>query len=74
LKFIGEHREDVTAVLEGYESGSLEYIPWHYYVFKERKKVASPRPMKGYDRFQVLFEEFRSAKLAWIEEVSVLEI
>ncbi|OXV11976.1 hypothetical protein Egran_00263 [Elaphomyces granulatus] len=26
-ELIGEHREDVTAVLEGYESGSLEYIP-----------------------------------------------
>jgi hypothetical protein len=39
-ELIGEYREDVTAVLEGYESGSLEYIPWHYYVFKERKKVA----------------------------------
>ena len=73
-ELIGEHREDVTAVLEGYESGSLEYIPWHYYVFKEGKKVAGPRPMEDYDRFQVLFEEFRGAKLAWIEEVSVLEI
>ncbi|RLL94592.1 hypothetical protein CFD26_104158 [Aspergillus turcosus] len=46
---IGEHAENAAAVLEGYKSGTLEYLSGQYYIFKEGKRVAGPRPLSEFD-------------------------
>jgi hypothetical protein len=67
---IGDHAENAGAILEGYRSGTLEYIPGYYYIFKNGEKVAGPRPLEAYDPRKVLFEEFPNPKGIWVEEVS----
>jgi hypothetical protein len=44
-----QYVESATAVLEAYTSGNLGYIPGHYYVFKDGKEVAGPRPLSEFD-------------------------
>ncbi|KAF7159765.1 hypothetical protein CNMCM5623_005154 [Aspergillus felis] len=38
---------------DGYESGTLEYISGQYYIFKEGKRVAGPRPLAQFDPEEV---------------------
>ena len=67
---IGEHAGNATAVLEGFRSGDLEYVPEHYYIFRNGKQEAGPRPLSGFDPKKVLFEEYPSPRGIWIESVS----
>lgn len=66
-----EHAENAAAVLDGYKSGTLEYISGQYYIFKEGKRVAGPRPLAQFDPKEVLFGEFPNPRGIWIESVSV---
>lgn len=67
---IGEHAGNAAAVLEGYKSGNLEYVPGHYYIYRNGKQEAGPRPLSGFDPEKVLWEEYPSPRGIWIETVS----
>ncbi|KAF7114494.1 hypothetical protein CNMCM5793_008798 [Aspergillus hiratsukae] len=53
--------------IDGYKSGTLEYISGQYYIFKEGKRVAGPRPLAQFDPKEVLFGEFPNPRGIWIE-------
>lgn len=67
---IGEHAGNAAAVLEGYKSGQLAYVPAHYYIYKNGKKEAGPRPLSGFDPEKVLWGEYPNPRGVWIESVN----
>ena len=54
---IGEHASNAAAVLDGFKSGQLAYVASHYYIFRNGKKEAGPRPLSGLDPEKVLWGE-----------------
>ena len=61
--------ENISAVLEGYRFGTIEYRFNHFYVFKDGKRVAGPLPASSLP--DVLFKQFPDVKGRWIESVSL---
>lgn len=61
---IAELAANSAAVLEGYKSGTLEYISRQYYIFQECERIAGPRvrPLSEFDPKKVLWEEFRNPR------------
>lgn len=57
--------ENISAVLEGYRFGTIEYRFNHFYVFKDGKRVAGPLPASSLP--DVLFKQFPDVKGRWIE-------
>lgn len=69
-----EHTTNVAAVLEGYKSGTLTWLEGQYYIFRDGRIVAGPRPMSEFDPQKVLFEEFPGPRSVWLEVVSIPQI
>lgn len=67
---IGEHASNAAAVLDGFKSGQLAYVAGHYYIFRNGKKAAGPRPLSGFDPEKVLWEEYPNPRGIWIESMS----
>jgi hypothetical protein len=67
-----EHVENAKAILEGYKTGTLQYIPGQFYIFENGSLVAGPRPLSECDYGKILWEEFPGPKGVWIEEVSLI--
>jgi hypothetical protein len=60
---------NISAVLDAYRTGSIEYKPNYFYVFKDGECVVGPLPDTSL--YDVQFEQFREVKGRWIERVSL---
>jgi hypothetical protein len=63
--------ENIAAVIEGYRSRTLKFVPDHFYVFKNGKEVCGPLPLSDPELSKALFETFSGGKGRWIESVSM---
>ncbi|KAJ9287783.1 hypothetical protein DTO021C3_4588 [Paecilomyces variotii] len=66
LKIPGQH-ENAVAVLNAYKSGTLQFIPGNYYIFKNGQLIAGPKPMTP-SMINDIVSEYSILRDLWIEE------
>jgi hypothetical protein len=50
--------ENIAAVIEGYRSCTLKFVPGHFYVFRNGKEVGGPLPLSDPEVAKTAFETF----------------